>query len=252
VETIIAVAAEASTLPQTLRVSGWRVRVRGLDEPLDELAVHTPDAIVLDLPYPRVASAIEQIRSGPGLEAVPLIALVEASDMKELGPHRGLSDFCVRGGVPGELSVRLTRLVKRGLQKHNPNELRCGGLFVDLKSFEASIDGAGLDLAYQEFQLLRFLVSHPAQAFSRDQLLARVWGWDYFGGARTVDIHVRRLRAKLGHPYATWLQTIRHVGYRWSPDAIDGDEPSVDEDREETAPAIERGRARERGLGRSG
>jgi DNA-binding response OmpR family regulator len=64
---------------------------------------------------------------------------------------------------------------------------------------------------------LRFLVAHPEQAFNRDQLLARVWGWDYFGGPRTVDIHVRRVRAKLGDPCAEWLETVRNVGYRWSP-----------------------------------
>jgi DNA-binding response OmpR family regulator len=224
-ETIVTVAPEASAVPQALRVSGWRVRTRQADEPLDELATLSPDAIVLDLPPARVATAIEQIRGGPGLESVPLLALIDPSEMKDLGPHRGLSDFCVRGGPHSELSVRLTRLVRRGPARTNPNELRCGGLQIDLKGFEASIDGARLDLAYQEFQLLRFLVAHPAQAFSRDQLLARVWGWDYFGGARTVDIHVRRVRAKLGHPYATYLQTVRHVGYRWSPDGGDPDSP---------------------------
>ena len=77
---------------------------------------------------------------------------------------------------------------------------------------------------------MRFLVGHPNQAFSRDQLLARVWGWDYYGGSRTVDIHVRRVRQKLGHPLASWLQTVRHVGYRWTPNASGEDEGAAARD----------------------
>lgn len=113
-------------------------------------------------------------------------------------------------------------MVVKRVGKDGHHELKVGGLVIDQRGFAATCDGQPLDLAYQEFLLLRFLVANPNHAFTREQLLARVWGWDYFGGSRTVDIHVRRLRMKLGNPYAIWLQTIRHVGYRWSPEPDGG------------------------------
>jgi len=217
-ETIVAIAGESSALVATLRLSGWRVRVRLPEEPLDELAVHGPDALVVDLPRGALSAAVELVRGGPGLESVPILALIDVDELREVPRMKGLTDFCVRPGHKDELSTRLRRIVIKKTPSATNNELRCGGLVIDQKGFLATLDGQSMDLAYQEFLLLRFLVANPDHAFSREQLLARVWGWDYFGGSRTVDIHVRRLRAKLGHPYASWLHTIRHVGYRWSPD----------------------------------
>lgn len=217
-ETIVAISPEDSALVATLRLAGWRVRVRGANEPLDELGVHIPDALVLDVAKGGIAEALELLRSGPGLEATPVLALVEPDEVREVPRLKGLTDFVVRPGQKDELSARLRRMVVRRVTGEKGHELRCGGLVIDQKGFTATRDGETLDLAYQEFLLLRFLVANPDHAYSREQLLARVWGWDYFGGSRTVDIHVRRLRMKLGNPYATWLSTIRHVGYRWSPE----------------------------------
>lgn len=217
-ETIVAITSEDSALVATLRLAGWRVRVRGPAEPLEELGVHTPDALVLDVARGALTESMELLRGGAGLEATPILALVDADEVREVPRLKGLTDFCVRPGHKDELSARLRRMVVRRASSDKGHELRCGGLVIDQKGFSATCDGEPLDLAYQEFLLLRFLVANPEHAFSREQLLARVWGWDYFGGSRTVDIHVRRLRMKLGNPYAGWLHTIRHVGYRWSPE----------------------------------
>jgi len=219
VEAVIAVASEASPVVQALRLAGWRVRLCAREEPLDELAVHSPDAIVVDVARGSLAATVEAIRRGPGTETTPLLAAVEADELKEGALLKRLTDFFVRGATQGEIAARLRRMVNRPAVKQVGSQLEVGGLIIDQRGFEASLNGAPLDLAYQEFQLLRFLVAHPDQAFTREQLLARVWGWDYYGGSRTVDIHVRRIRAKLGHPHAAWLHTIRHVGYRWSPEA---------------------------------
>lgn len=217
-ESVIAVASDTSAVVQALRLAGWRVRLCARDEPLDELAVHSPDAIVIDVARGTLATTLEAIRRGPGTETTPILAAVEAEELKEGGLLKKLTDFFVRGASQPEIAARLRRMVQRPAVKQVGGQLEVGGLVIDQRGFEATLNGAPLDLAYQEFQLLRFLVAHPEQAFSREQLLARVWGWDYYGGSRTVDIHVRRIRAKLGHPHATWLHTIRHVGYRWSPD----------------------------------
>ena len=217
-ESIVAVAGEASPVVQALRLAGWRVRLCARDEPLDELAVHSPDVIVIDVARGALASTIDAIRGGPGPETTPLLAALEADELKEGGLLKKVSDFFVRGAGRDEIAARLRRMVSRSAVKQVGSQLEVGGLVIDQRGFEASLNGVPLDLAYQEFQLLRFLVAHPDQAFSREQLLARVWGWDYYGGSRTVDIHVRRIRAKLG-ACATWLHTIRHVGYRWSPES---------------------------------
>ena len=88
-------------------------------------------------------------------------------------------------------------------------------LELNLATYQATVGGAPSDLTYMEYELLRFFVEHPGRVWSRDQLLAKVWGYDYFGGSRTVDVHVRRLRAKLGEERSSWITTVRSVGYRF-------------------------------------
>jgi DNA-binding response OmpR family regulator len=90
-----------------------------------------------------------------------------------------------------------------------------GGLEINVETYQAVVDGRPLDLTYMEYELLRFFVTNPGKVFTREQLLSRVWGYEYYGGARTVDVHVRRLRAKLGEEHANLIQTVRSVGYRF-------------------------------------
>ncbi|NDE60473.1 MAG: winged helix family transcriptional regulator, partial [Acidimicrobiia bacterium] len=96
-----------------------------------------------------------------------------------------------------------------------PDTVDYGGLVLNLETYQASIDGHPLDLTYMEYELLKFLTQNPGKVFTREILLSRVWGYDYYGGARTVDVHIRRLRAKLGEEHANLIQTVRSVGYRF-------------------------------------
>jgi DNA-binding response OmpR family regulator len=96
-----------------------------------------------------------------------------------------------------------------------PERVRFKDLELDLATYQAKVGDRSLDLTYMEYELLSFFVRHPGRVWSREQLLSRVWGYDYFGGARTVDVHVRRLRAKLGEERAGWITTVRSVGYRF-------------------------------------
>ena len=86
---------------------------------------------------------------------------------------------------------------------------------MNLQTYQATVEGRPLDLTFMEYELLKFLASHPGRVFSRETLLSRVWGYEYYGGARTVDVHVRRLRAKLGEEFAHFIDTVRSVGYRF-------------------------------------
>jgi DNA-binding response OmpR family regulator len=115
---------------------------------------------------------------------------------------------------PLELALRISRLADAGVAA--PDEiLDFKDLSLNTATYQAEIGDTPIDLTFMEYELLRFFVSNPGRVWSREQLLSRVWGYDYFGGARTVDVHVRRLRAKLGEERAPWITTVRSVGYRF-------------------------------------
>jgi DNA-binding response OmpR family regulator len=138
----------------------------------------------------------------------------------------GIDDVILDTCSPAELEARLRLACSRtaiepaedaGL----PEEIRTGDLFIDEASYTVKVRGRTLDLTFKEFELLKFLAQHPGRVFTRAVLLQEVWGYDYFGGTRTVDVHVRRLRAKLGAEYEAMIGTVRNVGYRFVPDTTD-------------------------------
>jgi len=106
-------------------------------------------------------------------------------------------------------------LFARGGGELRPELVRYNSLVLNLETYQATIDGTPLDLTYMEYELLKFLAQSPGKVFTRETLLSRVWGYEYYGGARTVDVHVRRLRAKLGEEHASVIETVRSVGYRF-------------------------------------
>lgn len=121
-------------------------------------------------------------------------------------------DFIVLPLKASELKLRLARLLTAKQQK---KLLQVDDLVIDTAKYEVLIANQPLELTYKEYELLKFLVEHPEQVWTRQALLNRIWEYDYFGGTRTVDVHIRRLRAKLGPKYSEFLQTVRHVGYKW-------------------------------------
>jgi len=130
-------------------------------------------------------------------------------------PPEACDDFLLSPIDPAELALRLQRLRGLATDEPPPEVMRFKDLELNLATYQARLAGTPLDLTYMEYELLRFFTGHPARVWSREQLLSRVWGYDYFGGARTVDVHVRRLRAKLGETRASWITTVRSVGYRF-------------------------------------
>jgi DNA-binding response OmpR family regulator len=146
----------------------------------------------------------------------PLLLLVSGGQLADLELREDLfDDFCLYPFQPLELEARLKHLFGRTGRGTRPELVEYGPLVLNLETYQAAIEGRPLDLTYMEYELLKFLVTHPKRVFSREALLNRVWGFDYYGGARTVDVHVRRVRAKLGSEHATRIKTVRSVGYRW-------------------------------------
>jgi DNA-binding response OmpR family regulator len=153
----------------------------------------------------------------------PVLVVVSGAHLDELeGRHELFDDFVLGPFHPRELEARLRHLLWRTGRGPSPEVVECGPLVLNLETYQAAIDGRPLDLTFMEYELLKYLASHPGKVFTREALLNRVWGYEYYGGARTVDVHIRRLRAKLGEEYANLIQTVRSVGYklgqsRWRP-----------------------------------
>ena len=161
-----------------------------------------------DDPLRRLRDA-RRLESDTGL---PLVVVAAREQLGMLAEHSEIADFLVAPPDPLELKVRLDRL---SIPDQNDTILSYDDLSLNTATYQALIAGGPIDLTYMEYELLRFFVSNQGRVWSREQLLSRVWGYDYFGGARTVDVHVRRLRAKLGEERSSWITTVRSVGYRF-------------------------------------
>ena len=150
--------------------------------------------------------------------ASPVILITTEGGLAAVNHEWGLTDVLLVDASPAEIEVRI-RLATTKVETPNglesSNEIKAGELSIDESSYSAKLRGRTLDLTFKEFELLKFLAQHPGRVFSRDQLLREVWGYDYFGGTRTVDVHVRRLRAKLGPENENLIGTVRNVGYRY-------------------------------------
>ncbi|MCL2394654.1 MAG: response regulator transcription factor [Acidimicrobiaceae bacterium] len=146
----------------------------------------------------------------------PLLLLVGGNQLAELELREDLfDDFCLSPFHPRELEARITHLFWRTGRGTRPELVEYGSLVLNLETYQAAVSGRPLDLTYMEYELLKFLATHPGKVFTRETLLSRVWGYEYYGGARTVDVHIRRLRAKLGEEHANLISTVRSVGYRF-------------------------------------
>ena len=188
----------------------------------DEAAEHEPAdgwraAIVDCTTDPESAWAFTRtLRKSEGT-AMNVLVLVSGAQLGELALRDELfDDFCLAPFHPSELEARLRHLlVATAAVAPRPELVAYDALALNLETYQASVAGRPLDLTYMEYELLKFLAQNPGRVFTREMLLSRVWGYEYYGGARTVDVHVRRLRAKLGEEHADLIQTVRSVGYRF-------------------------------------
>lgn len=144
----------------------------------------------------------------------PVIVVVSESGLATLNESWQADDFILTGASPGEVDARLRMVAVETPDEAPAGEIRAGAITIDETTYMATIHGKLLNLTYKEFELLKHLALHPGQVFTRDRLLHDVWGYDYFGGTRTVDVHIRRLRSKLGPEHESLIGTVRNVGYR--------------------------------------
>ncbi len=151
---------------------------------------------------------------------VPLLLVLREGGMSIVTAEWGADDVVLTDASPAEVEARVRLLLGKASAVdplETSSEYKSGDLTVDVGGYTARLKGRPLDLTYKEFELLKYLMQHPGRVYTRDQLLQEVWGFDYYGGSRTVDVHVRRLRAKLGAEHEQLIGTVRNVGYRFDP-----------------------------------
>jgi DNA-binding response OmpR family regulator len=188
--------------------------------PLDAAAlVQHPggDLILIDARRDLVgARSFTRVLNAIGMSA-PIVAVFTEGGLVALSAEWAVEDLVLDTAGPAELDARLRLAVDRRSKTTDavPDHVNVGDLSIDETTYSARLQGRPLDLTYKEFELLKFLAQHPGRVFSRSHLVQEVWGYDYFGGTRTVDVHVRRLRAKLGPEHDAMIGTVRNVGYKF-------------------------------------
>jgi len=203
-----------TALAGTVNRAGMSCQV-GVDlEQLDESGVTPPDAVVLDmssLAYSDARRMVEQCRG----RKLPVLAAVPRETITDYDPSLNPDEMLVGHVSEDELTARVEQAMFRVSGPAGPTLLRVGELSIDQERYEVTVAGRRVALTYKEFQLLVLMASNPGRVYTREALLSQIWGYDYLGGTRTVDVHIRRLRSKVESPGRSFVETIWNVGYRF-------------------------------------
>ena len=191
-------------------------RVRSIPaEPAALINAPSSDLILVDGRHDLAsAKSLCKILNTTGV-TVGLVLVLTEGGLTAVSADWGIDDVLLETAGPAEVDARIRLVIGRMAQEKSSSKIQASGVVIDEASYSAKVHGRPLDLTFKEFELLRFLATHPSRVFTREQLLSEVWGYDYFGGTRTVDVHVRRLRAKLGD-LESLIGTVRNVGYRFN------------------------------------
>ena len=205
--------AELVALSSQLIANGCRCSViPDDDEAIGEIASQRPDLVLVE-----TSGSLTLPRTIKEALSLPVIALVGRDILGDLNGNLDADDFVVSPYDTRELELRIRRLLKYTNGTGESDELiKCDGLVIDLAKCEVIVDGKVVELTYREYELLRFLASNPGRVYTREALLDKVWGMDYYGGDRTVDVHVRRLRSKIESSGHDFIETVRNIGYRFT------------------------------------
>jgi two-component system alkaline phosphatase synthesis response regulator PhoP len=208
-------AAEA--LAGELKAAGYRVSLcpaGGVEDALT--AAEPPDVLVVDLITAGKEPALRHLWDEPARGDSPVaIALVSGEQLPDYDLPPAIDDFLALPAAAGELAARIRRALQRRRPAESDRVLRCGDLTIDLANYKVFVADQPVSLTYKEYELLCFLASNPDTVCTRDTLLNKVWGYDFYGGARTVDVHIRRLRSKIEDRHHSFIETVRNVGYRF-------------------------------------
>ena len=227
--TLMTFASDPATVLPSLVLLSHRVRVLPMDA---ASLVKMPESTILFLDARddlATAKTLCRLIHASGL-STPIVLILTEGGFTVVNSQWGIAEVEGRLRLVSERGNAPVNAASGSGEQGVQNEdglIRSGDLVVDTNGYTASLHGHPIDLAYKEFELLKYLVQHPGRVFTRAQLLQEVWGYDYYGGTRTVDVHIRRLRAKLGGEYEHLIGTVRNVGYRFDPPEEDEHEAAA-------------------------
>ncbi|MEE8318033.1 MAG: response regulator transcription factor [Dehalococcoidales bacterium] len=212
---LVAVREQSPELLAGLVRSGFTCTVAADgDEALKQIAGQAPDLVVVAVNGHLKAGQRELIRTIKRGKSLPVIALVGQDSLPRLaGDLKAVDDFALRSGGVDEVALRIRRLLQRAAD--DSDLIKRDNLVIDTARCEVSVSDRVVEFTFREYELLRFLAVNEGRVFTRDALLDRVWGYDYYGGDRTVDVHIRRLRSKIEDAEHTFIETVRNIGYRF-------------------------------------
>jgi two-component system, OmpR family, alkaline phosphatase synthesis response regulator PhoP len=183
----------------------------------EAIAGERPDIILFEVDgqQPRMLELISSLKNS---ENLPVIALVAEEWLDRVDTTLDADDFLVGPYEVKELLIRINRVLRKIVKNESSERIKCGGLTIDLATCEVTIEGRLVELTFKEYELLKLLAGNKGRVFTREALLDKIWGYDYYGGDRTVDVHVRRLRSKIEDASHTYIETVRNIGYRFVKD----------------------------------
>jgi len=182
-----------------------------------QMGGQSPDLLLVDVDEAATGSEIQELAQKIGQERhIPIVALLPREKLNGFDFSASIDDFVVKPWEAIEVMTRIKRVLRQKESTDGQDIIRCGDLVIDSAKCEVSLDGKPIILTFKEYQLLKFLASNKGRVFTREALLNKVWGWDYYGGDRTVDVHIRRLRSKIEDMNHSFIETIRNIGYRFA------------------------------------
>ena len=182
-----------------------------------QIAGQSPDLLLLDVNEAAIGSDIWELAQKTRQERhIPVIVLLPREKLNSFDLGAGVDDFVAKPWEAIEVATRMKRCLRQKEGTDGQDVIRCGDLVIDSAKCEVSLGGKPIVLTFKEYQLLKFLANNKGKVFTREALLNKVWGWDYYGGDRTVDVHIRRLRSKIEDMNHSFIETIRNMGYRFA------------------------------------
>jgi two-component system alkaline phosphatase synthesis response regulator PhoP len=186
------------------------------DGAIEQITGQSHGVMLLDMDEATTASEGWEVAQKMRREMnIPLIALISREKLNGLDSNSSIDDFVVKPWEANEVAARIKRILMQKGSMESEDAIRCGDLVIDSAKCEVLLGGKPIILTFKEYQLLKFLANNKGKAFTRDVLLEKVWGWDYYGGDRTVDVHIRRLRSKIEDSTHVFIETVRNIGYKF-------------------------------------
>jgi len=186
------------------------------DDVIEQIIEQSPKLVLLDMSSPSLVEKTYMLPKRIKRETkTPIVALLSGDTLNSLEPRVPIDDFVVEPWDSGEVALRAKRTFWRADGVAEGRLMECGDLMIDLENYEVTINGSQVMLTYKEYELLKFLARNKGRVLTREALLDEIWGYDYFGGDRTVDVHIRRLRGKIEDAEHSFIETVRNVGYKF-------------------------------------